>query len=96
MSRSPHVVVYTRQGCGLCAQAEHLVAREARRATIEHVDVDTDDRLLERYGVRVPVITVDDVEVAELQVEPGAIRKALRAARASEQRASFRSWRRAT
>ncbi len=92
MSRPPHVVVYTRQGCGLCAQAERLVAREARRASVEHVDVDTDDRLVERFGVRVPVVTVDDVEVAELQVAPGTVRRAVRAARARP----FRSRRRTT
>ncbi len=96
MNRRPRVVVYTRQGCGLCVQAEQLVAREARRATVEHVDVDTDDRLVERFGLRVPVVTVDDVEVAELQLAPGTVRRAVRAARSRERTGPFRSRRRAT
>jgi glutaredoxin len=75
------VVVYTRQGCGLCRRAEELVAREARRAEVRHVDVDTDEELIRRYGVRVPVVTVDEVEVAELEVAAGTIRRAVRAAR---------------
>jgi glutaredoxin len=75
------VVVYTRAGCGLCRRAEALVAREARRAEVRHVDVDTDEELVRRYGVRVPVVTVDGVEVAELEVAPGTVRRALRAAR---------------
>ena len=72
------VVVYTREGCGLCAVAERLVAREARRHRVRHVDVDTDEELQRRYGVRVPVVTVDGHEVAELQVRPGEVRAGLR------------------
>ncbi len=64
------VVVHTRQGCGLCRVAEELVAAEARGAVIRHVDVDTSMELQERFGVRVPVVLVDGVEVAELQVAP--------------------------
>jgi glutaredoxin len=79
--RRPEVVVYTRQGCGLCRRAEELVAREARRAEVRHVDVDTDEGLIRRYGVRVPVVTVDEVEVAELEVAAGTVRRAVRAAR---------------
>jgi glutaredoxin len=75
------VIVYTRAGCGLCRRAEALVAQEARRAEVQHVDVDTDETLVRRYGVRVPVITVDGVEVAELEVAPGTVRRAVRAAR---------------
>jgi glutaredoxin len=79
--RRPEVVVYTRQGCGLCRRAEELVAREARRAEVRHVDVDTDEELIRRYSVRVPVVTVDGDEIAELEVAPGTVRRALRAAR---------------
>jgi hypothetical protein len=79
--RRPEVVVYTRARCGLCRRAEAIVAREARRARVDHVDVDTDPRLVERYGVRVPVVTVDGVEVAELQLAPGTVRRAVATAR---------------
>lgn len=81
MTRRPRVVVYTRRGCGLCATAERLARTEARRADVELVDVDTDPDLQRRYHVRVPVVTVDGVEVAEAQVAPGTIRQAVRAAR---------------
>ncbi|GGI05653.1 glutaredoxin family protein [Egicoccus halophilus] len=77
----PEVVVYTRAGCGLCRRAEHLVAREARGAVIRAVDVDTDEDLVRRYGVRVPVVVVDGTEVAELEVAPGTVRRAVRDAR---------------
>jgi glutaredoxin len=71
------VVIYTRVGCGLCRRAEELVAREARRHDVRSVDVDRDPELQTRYGVRVPVITVDGVEVAELEVGPGQVRRAV-------------------
>ena len=74
-------MVYTRAGCGLCLEAEQLAAREARGAEIAHVDVDADEALVAAYGVRVPVITVDGQEIAELQVAPGTVRRAVRRAR---------------
>ncbi|HSK25053.1 MAG TPA: glutaredoxin family protein [Egicoccus sp.] len=77
----PQVVVYGRATCGLCRRAEALVAREARGAEIVHVDIDGDDTLVARYGVRVPVVTVDGREVAELEVAPGTVRAAVRRAR---------------
>jgi glutaredoxin len=77
----PRVVVYTRARCGLCRRAEALVAREARRAEVVHVDVDEDPAHVARYGVRVPVVEVDGVEVAELELAPGTVRGAVRAAR---------------
>lgn len=81
LRRRPHVVVYGRATCGLCRRAEAVVAREARGARIEHVDVDTDETLVARYGVRVPVVTVDGAEIAELEVAPGTVRAAVRRAR---------------
>lgn len=77
----PEVVVYTRQGCGLCRRAEELVAREARGATVRTVDIDEDSTLRDRYTVRVPVVTVDGHEVAELEVRPGEVRRAVVRAR---------------
>lgn len=77
------VVVYTRDGCGLCREAEQLVAREARGHDVRLVDVDADPDLQRAYNVRVPVVEVDGVEVAEGRLPPGALRTALRAGRRS-------------
>lgn len=81
MRAEPEVIIYTRSGCGLCAHAQRLVAREARRANVITVDVDRTEDLVDRYGVRVPVVEVDGVEVAELELLPGVVRRAVRAAR---------------
>ena len=80
MSR-PEVTVYTRGGCGLCAAAEQRVVAEAGGAAVELVDVDSDDELLRRYHVRVPVVAVDGREVAEGQVPDGVVARAVRRAR---------------
>lgn len=87
MRTRPVVTVYSRQGCGLCATAEDLARREGRRAEVVVVDVDTDPELQRRYNVRVPVVVVDGREVAEVVVEPGTVRAAVRDARRRGRRA---------
>jgi glutaredoxin len=80
--RRPTVTVYTRAECGLCRRAEAVVARVARgRAGVALVDIDSDPQLVERYTLRVPVVAVDDEEVAEYVVDPRMLRAAIRAAR---------------
>lgn len=82
MTRPRTVVVYTRQRCGLCRQAEQLVADLAPRSVdVRLVDVDGDDDLLRRYHLRVPVIEVDGVEVAAAPVDADVVRRALRGRR---------------
>jgi glutaredoxin len=72
------VTVYTRHGCHLCDEAiavVHLVADG--RADIQLIDIDADPTLTERYTVRVPVVAVDGVEVAQYQVAPEQLEAAL-------------------
>jgi glutaredoxin len=87
--RDVEVVVYTRAGCGLCRTAEALVEQEAAGASVRRVDVDADEALVRRYGVRVPVVSVDGDEVAELQVAAGTVRRAVRRAARSRRRGRF-------
>lgn len=80
-ARQPRITVYTRQGCGLCREAERLVAEVAGdEAHVEHIDVDADPALFERYTVRVPVVAVDGEELFELQVDRAALSQAVHAA----------------
>ena len=63
------ITLYTRQGCHLCEQAEAVIAEVAAgRATVEIIDIDADEALRDRYTVRVPVVAVDGVEIAEYEV----------------------------
>jgi glutaredoxin len=84
--RPRELVVYTRARCGVCRQAETRVRRELRltlpwrRPSVRFVDVDADpeaEGLVARYGVRVPVLVLDGVELSELELAPGVVRRAL-------------------
>jgi predicted thioredoxin/glutaredoxin len=72
------VTVYTRVGCHLCDEAIAVVRAAAEgRAHVELVDIDADPDLHDRYTVRVPVVAVDGVEIAQYQVAPEQIAQAL-------------------
>lgn len=49
--------LYTTLGCHLCTQLEALLQRLCREAyDLERVEVSEDEALVERYGVRLPVL----------------------------------------
>ncbi|GAA0318053.1 hypothetical protein GCM10008967_05760 [Bacillus carboniphilus] len=41
------------------------------------VDIDTDDQLTEKYGIRIPVVTIDGEEVSEGIIDFDEVRKRL-------------------
>lgn len=72
------VTLYSRVGCHLCADAERVIAQVAAgRARVEVVDIDADPALTDRYTVRVPVVAVDGVEIAEYELDPRTLADAL-------------------
>jgi hypothetical protein len=78
MTHRRTITVYTRRGCHLCDTAIAVVQQTAGdRAAIELVDIDTAAGLVERYTIRVPVIAVDGVEIAEYQITPEQVEAAL-------------------
>jgi glutaredoxin len=78
MTAQRTITVYTRQGCHLCDEAIGVVRRVARgRAEITLVDIDADPHLTQRYTVRVPVVAVDGVEIAEYHIAPDQLEAAL-------------------
>jgi glutaredoxin len=52
------LLLYGTRYCHLCEQAEALLV--AAGMTAEYVDIATDDALLERYRIRIPVLQRDD------------------------------------
>ena len=72
------VVLYGREGCCLCDEAREvlLAVRERLPFEFEERDIDRDDALLRAYLERIPVVTIDGVEVFELFVdEPELVRR---------------------
>ena len=88
-SATPPAVVlrcYGKPGCTLCDKAKEPVARVARRApvpvAVEWRDILDDPALTERWGERIPVITVGDrgeTVLAEGKVSELWLRRALEA-----------------
>lgn len=75
----PVITLYTRVGCHLCEEAEAVLRPlAAGRAELRLVDIDTDPQLQARYTVRVPVVEIDGVEIAEYEVDPHQVEAALR------------------
>ena len=74
------VTLYTRTGCHLCEQAEQVLRAEQRTTpfALVTVDIDGDPALARKYGVRVPVVAVDGVELFEYEVPPDLLRAHLR------------------
>ena len=73
------VLVYTRDGCHLCDEAEAAVARICAELgqSFATADVDADPELRAEYGDRVPVIMVDGREHGFFRVEEDRLRAAL-------------------
>ena len=73
----------TRDGCRLCDEARPLVEWVARRLRVDlvEVDIDTDDELIARYGLRIPVVLGrNDQVIAEGVIDDARyLRRAMRA-----------------
>ena len=54
--------LYTTAGCHLCEQAEQIISETLNPEFFEiiKVDIADDDLLIEKYGVRIPVIGRED------------------------------------
>ena len=58
------LLLMTTAGCHLCEQALLILQQlgEHRFFTLELVDIAADDHLIEKYGVRIPVVVKKTVE----------------------------------
>ncbi|MBA3248514.1 MAG: glutaredoxin family protein, partial [Pyrinomonadaceae bacterium] len=55
------VIIYTRPGCHLCEEAKQAIAaaRCADQFTLTEIDIDTDTKLVRRYGWEIPVVSIN-------------------------------------
>jgi glutaredoxin len=64
MTKKVRVVLYTKEGCGLC----HEMKEEMRAAgieeayTLEEIDILSDPQLADRYRYEIPVLFIDGME----------------------------------
>ena len=74
------VVVYSRPGCHLCAEALTAIValhEEGYRFGLREIDIESEDLLLRRYLERIPVVEVDGVIASELVLDEAAVRARL-------------------
>ena len=73
------VVLYGRDGCCLCDDAREVLmrARTQHGFDLQERDIDDDERLQRAYLERIPVVTIDGVEVFELFVDEAELRRRL-------------------
>lgn len=53
------VILYSRPECHLCDEAEDMLGRVAPDRAVRVVDIEDDLALIDRYGVRVPVLRIE-------------------------------------
>jgi glutaredoxin len=73
------VVIYGRDGCCLCEQAVELLerVRATRPFVLEQCDIESDEQLLAAYLERIPVVTIDGLEVFEFFVDEAELERRL-------------------
>ena len=69
------VTLYRKPGCGLCDEAERILARISRRIPLHVtvVDIDSDPDLQARYFLEIPVIAGGGHELARAPISERAL-----------------------
>ncbi len=57
------IVFYSRPACRLCDDAKRQFAAAFPQVAIDEIDVDSDRRLRERYGMDIPVAVLGEREL---------------------------------
>jgi len=68
MAEPLRVTLYERDGCHLCDEARVLLDGMLGMDRYVRVDIEADDDLVLRYGFRIPVIALDDVDRLEAPI----------------------------
>ncbi len=75
-NQAMQVVLYTRERCHLCEEAQKVLSDFGISAI--HVDIDADPRLLERFNTCVPVVEINRKIRFRGRVEPRLLRRIIR------------------
>ena len=83
MSRPVYVTILSRDDCHLCRVIYGVALHLQSELSIEirRVSIEGDSVLMERYGARVPVVLLDEVEHFAGAVTEGELRRAIKKAR---------------
>lgn len=72
----PHVIVYSRPGCHLCAEAKLAILTSGCQdlVTFEEINIESDRELLRKYKYDIPVVTIDGQEAFKHRVDVSQFR----------------------
>ena len=71
------VTIYSRPGCHLCDEAKTAIENSncSDHFTLEVVNIESDEELLNKYKYDIPVIAIDGVEEFIHRVDPKEFRR---------------------
>ena len=77
MTKQGQVRLYTRPGCHLCEEMlrEMLAANCADEYQLEEVNIDDDPALKQRYGLLIPVLTINGKEAFKYRLTAAEFRQ---------------------
>ena len=81
------LTIYSKPGCHLCddmkAVVHRVIAAHAipHTITVDEIDISKDPDLLVRYGMEIPVLTIDGKKAAKYRVSEEELRRMLKAPR---------------
>ena len=80
MSLPIRITILSREDCHLCDDVYRIAVRLQSELYIEvsKVSIDGDKVLVERYGTRIPVVLLDEVEYFAGNVTEGELRRAIK------------------
>jgi glutaredoxin len=83
MSMPVRVTILSREDCDLCGDVHRILLQLESELHIEtsKVLIENDRTLMERYGTRVPVVLLDEVEYLAGNVTERELRRAIKKAR---------------
>jgi glutaredoxin len=72
-------IIYTRQDCHLCHELyAEIATMYADSVDLNTKDIDEDIELKKRYGLTIPVLTIDNIEIQTRPLDHNHIRKILK------------------
>ncbi len=79
LDRITDITLYSRPGCHLCEDAEVRIRRVLGRSSsrLRVVNILEDRELEDEYVFRIPVLSINGVDVAEGEITEAVVRKAL-------------------
>jgi hypothetical protein len=72
------LTIYGKPGCHLCDDMKAIVRRVVAHdpdLSLDEVDISTDRELSDRYGLEIPVLTIDGRKAAKYRVSEEGLRR---------------------